>query len=127
MAAAYVNMILEKEETLKQLFDAQKKLEKEFKSIYTSLIFTTVAILCNIAVMFFYFSLPLLSYIDFLFAITDFLFFLKIVRFFESAILLKDTFAFKHFIFSHSSSKQFESSYQIFFCSRKRGRLFSNI
>ena len=78
MAAAYVNMISEKEETLKQLFDAQKKLEKEFKSIYTSLIFTTVAILCNIAVMFFYFSLPLLSYIAFLVAIAEFLFFLKI-------------------------------------------------
>ena len=33
MDAAFVNMISEKEETLKQLSDAEKKLEKEFKHI----------------------------------------------------------------------------------------------
>ena len=62
----------------------------------------TVAISCNVAVMFFYFSLPLLSSIAFFVAITEFLFFLKIVGFFKSVILLKNTFVFKHFhFFSH--------------------------
>ena len=49
--------------------------------------------------MFFYFSLPLLSYIAFFVSITKFLFFLKIVGFFESVILLKNTFMFKTFSF----------------------------
>ena len=63
IAAAFVNMISEKEKTIKPLSDAEKKVEKEFKSIETFLILIAVAILCNIAVMFFYFSLPLLSYL----------------------------------------------------------------
>ena len=94
VAAAFVNMISGKEKTIKQLSDAEKKLEEQFKSIETFLILVAVAILCNIAVMFFYFSLPLLSYLAFFVAITEFLFFLKMVGFFERVILLKNTFVF---------------------------------